>query len=112
LLLLFSPRWLFLYPGLAFLLAGIFLTAALYFAPLRIAGAGLDVATSVQWVSHTNEVLGKLEAVLSSLTDAETAQRGYLYMSPRFACAVASFWAAALAYQRTASVALAGTPSP
>ena len=45
LLLLFSPRWLFLYPGLAFLLAGIFLTAALYFAPLRIAGAGLDVHT-------------------------------------------------------------------
>ena len=32
----------------------------------------------MQWVSHTNEVLGKLESVLSSLTDAETAQRGYL----------------------------------
>jgi len=45
LLLLFSPRWLFLYPGLAFLLAGAFLTAALYFAPLKIAGAGLDVHT-------------------------------------------------------------------
>ena len=44
-LLLFSPRWLFLYPGLIFLLAGVFLTAALYFAPLRIAGAGLDVHT-------------------------------------------------------------------
>jgi len=45
LLLLFSPRWLFLYPGLTFLLAGVFLTGALYFAPLRIAGAGLDVHT-------------------------------------------------------------------
>ena len=29
-------------------------------------------------VSHTNAVLGQLESVLSSLTDAETAQRGYL----------------------------------
>jgi hypothetical protein len=45
LLLLFSPRWLFLYPGLTFLLAGVLLTGALYFAPLRIAGAGLDVHT-------------------------------------------------------------------
>jgi glycosyltransferase involved in cell wall biosynthesis len=42
-LLLFSPRWLFLYPGMALLTLGISLTTALYFAPLRIAGAGLDV---------------------------------------------------------------------
>ncbi len=37
-----------------------------------------EVATSVQWVSHTNEVLTRLEAVLSTLKDAETGQRGYL----------------------------------
>jgi len=37
-----------------------------------------EVATSVQWVSHTNEVLSRLEAVLSTLKDAETGQRGYL----------------------------------
>jgi len=42
-LLLFSPRWLFLYPGLALLSTGIPLTTALYFAPLRFAGAGLDI---------------------------------------------------------------------
>jgi glycosyltransferase involved in cell wall biosynthesis len=42
-LLLFSPRWLFLYPGLALLASGITLTATLYFTPLRIAGAGLDI---------------------------------------------------------------------
>ena len=42
-LLLFSPRWLFLYPGLALLAAGIALTTALYFTPLRILGAGLDI---------------------------------------------------------------------
>jgi glycosyltransferase involved in cell wall biosynthesis len=42
-LLLFSPRWLFLYPGLALLAIGIALTVALYFSPLRIGPAGLDI---------------------------------------------------------------------
>jgi glycosyltransferase involved in cell wall biosynthesis len=42
-LLLFSPRWLFLYPGVALLAAGSVLTATLYFTPLRIGGAGLDI---------------------------------------------------------------------
>ncbi len=37
-----------------------------------------EVATNVEWVSHTHEVLAKLEAALSSLKDAETGQRGYL----------------------------------
>jgi methyl-accepting chemotaxis protein len=34
------------------------------------------IATSVEWVSHTHEVLATLEAALSSLKDAETGQRG------------------------------------
>ena len=42
-LLLFSPRWLFLYPGLALFGLGVALTTALYFRPLRIFGAGLDI---------------------------------------------------------------------
>jgi hypothetical protein len=42
-LLLFSPRWVFLYPGLALLLTGTSLSTALYFSPLRFAGAGLDI---------------------------------------------------------------------
>jgi glycosyltransferase involved in cell wall biosynthesis len=42
-LLLFSPRWLFLYPGLALLTLGIALSAALYVAPLRFLGVGLDI---------------------------------------------------------------------
>jgi len=44
-LLVFSPRWLFLYPGLLLLVIGIALTTALYFAPLRFLGAGLDIHT-------------------------------------------------------------------
>jgi len=42
-LLLFSPRWLFLYPGIALLAAGTALTTALYFTPLHFMGAGLDI---------------------------------------------------------------------
>jgi glycosyltransferase involved in cell wall biosynthesis len=42
-LLLFSPRWLFLYPGLALLVVGIAFTALLYLAPLHVLGAGLDI---------------------------------------------------------------------
>jgi len=43
LLLLFSPRWLFLYPGLALLGAGATLTAVLYFRPIRVGAAALDI---------------------------------------------------------------------
>jgi hypothetical protein len=42
-LLLFSPRWLFLYPGLALLALGAALMSTLYFTPLRLLGAGLDI---------------------------------------------------------------------
>jgi hypothetical protein len=42
-LLLFSPRWLFLYPGVLLLAAGATLTAVLYFTPVRVLGAGLDI---------------------------------------------------------------------
>ncbi len=42
-LLLFSPRWLFLYPGLMLLALGLALVTALYFAPLRFLGVGLDI---------------------------------------------------------------------
>lgn len=42
-LLLFSPRWLFLYPGLCLLTLGTVLTTALHFRPLAFLGAGLDI---------------------------------------------------------------------
>ena len=44
-MLLFSPRWLFLYPGLALFAAGVVLSAALLPGPLRIGGVRLDVHT-------------------------------------------------------------------
>jgi glycosyltransferase involved in cell wall biosynthesis len=42
-LLLYSPRWLFLYPGTAFLVVGLGVGIALLFGPIKIGGVGLDV---------------------------------------------------------------------
>jgi glycosyltransferase involved in cell wall biosynthesis len=42
-LLLYSPRWLFLYPGIALMLAGTALGIALLPGPLHIGSVGLDV---------------------------------------------------------------------
>ena len=58
--------------GVALLVVALVVDAVLSLHNIR------EVATSVQWVSHTNEVLTRLEAVLSTLKDAETGQRGYL----------------------------------
>ncbi len=44
-MLLFSPRWLFLYPGLALLSGGLLLSALLVIGPLRIGGVRLDIHT-------------------------------------------------------------------
>jgi glycosyltransferase involved in cell wall biosynthesis len=52
-LLLFSPRWLFLYPGLALLVMGSTVTTALYFSPLHIGSAGLDIHTMLYAAAGT-----------------------------------------------------------
>src|SRR2546428_1267329 len=44
-MLLFSPRWLFLYPGLVLLVIGLGLSALLVAGPLRIGGVRLDIHT-------------------------------------------------------------------
>ena len=44
-MLLFSPRWLFLYPGLALLVGGLVVSALLVAGPLRIGGVRLDIHT-------------------------------------------------------------------
>ena len=44
-MLLFSPRWLFLYPGLALLVVGLGLSALLVAGPLRVGGVRLDIHT-------------------------------------------------------------------
>ncbi len=44
-MLLFSPRWLFLYPGLALFAAGVLLSGVLLPGPVRVGGVRLDIHT-------------------------------------------------------------------
>ena len=44
-MLLFSPRWLFLYPGLALFALGVILSGLLIGGPLHVAGVRLDIHT-------------------------------------------------------------------
>jgi hypothetical protein len=44
-MLLFSPRWLFLYPGIALFALGAILSALLIGGPLHVAGVRLDIHT-------------------------------------------------------------------
>ncbi len=44
-MLLFSPRWLFLYPGIALFVVGVVLSAVLIPGPLRVGSVGLDIHT-------------------------------------------------------------------
>jgi PAS domain S-box-containing protein len=63
--------------ALALLVTALLVDAALTLHHIR------EVAVSVQWVSHTHEVLGQLERVVSTLKDAETGQRGYFLTGER-----------------------------
>lgn len=56
LLLLYSPRWLFLYPGAALLVAGVGLSVALLPGPIRLGGVRLDVHTLL--FAETGAVIG------------------------------------------------------
>ena len=65
--------------GLALTLAVIVAVGCLAaYATAKLAESEDEASKSGHLVAHTYEVLAKLEAVLTTLTDAETGQRGYL----------------------------------
>jgi glycosyltransferase involved in cell wall biosynthesis len=113
-LLLFSPRWLFLYPGLALLVLGIALTIALYFSPLRIGRAGLDIHSMLYAsaaailglqlclfalfarVSAQNAGLLPRQQALDALLRVATLERGLLFglatAASGFVWSAVAFW--------------------
>jgi glycosyltransferase involved in cell wall biosynthesis len=113
-LLLFSPRWLFLYPGLFLLALGAALILALYFAPLHVAGAGLDIHTMLYAaaaallglqlclfalfarVSSQNAGLLPRQPALERLLETWTLERGLaiglLLALAGFGWSAAAFW--------------------
>jgi hypothetical protein len=75
-LLLFSPRWLFFYPGLSALVLGIIVGAAIIPGPLAIAGVKLDVDTLA--AASAMVIIG-LQAVLFAIfTSVYASNEGFL----------------------------------
>lgn len=75
-LLLFSPRWLFFYPGLALLLVGLALGAAVAVGPVGIGTVTLDVSTLV--VAMGMAVTGYQAIWFAVLTKAFASREGLL----------------------------------
>lgn len=90
-LLLFSPRWLFIYPGLiAFLLGGV-AVGVLAFGTITLFGIGFDVTTMVYAMALC--VIGYQSLLFAWLTKLYATQEAFLPTSPRYRRIVAQ-WSA------------------
>ncbi|MBK6616659.1 glycosyltransferase family 2 protein [Ottowia sp.] len=78
-LLLFSPTWLFLYPGLALLIAGLFGELALLPGPLAIGTHALDVHTMLYCAGFA--VMGFQLVLFGVMAKVFAVQQGVLPMS-------------------------------
>lgn len=82
-LLLFSPRWLFLYPGIVATVIGLLGSLALAFGPISVGAVGLDVSTQVYLSAVT--VVGYQAVLFALLTKLYARHEGfYLPRSARF----------------------------
>jgi len=81
-LLLYSPRWLFFYPGMLLVAAGAILSVALFFGPIRIGGIGFDVRTML--VACTCLIVGVQGVCFATIARNFAAGLNLLPPSPRF----------------------------
>jgi glycosyltransferase involved in cell wall biosynthesis len=75
-LLLFSPRWLFFYPGLLALLLGTVVGAAIIPGPLSIAGVKLDVDSLA--VASAMVIIGMQAVLFAIFTVVYASNEGFL----------------------------------
>ncbi|HEX9258691.1 MAG TPA: glycosyltransferase family 2 protein, partial [Acidimicrobiales bacterium] len=75
-LLMYSPRWLFLIPGLVMFGFGAVLTAVLAFTPVTVAGVRFDVGTMI--VSSALVFLGYQSVLFALFTKTFAARAGFL----------------------------------
>jgi glycosyltransferase involved in cell wall biosynthesis len=80
-LLLYSPRWLFLYPGLVLMLAGAIVSARLLLGPQIIEGISFDVHTLVY--SALAIMLGYQSVIFAFFTKLFAITEGLLPEDPR-----------------------------
>jgi hypothetical protein len=81
-LLIYSPRWLFLYPGLAILLGGMIGTAVLLPGAVRIAGTVFDLHTFI--VSCFAILVGMQSVTFAVIARKYAAQRGLVPPSANY----------------------------
>jgi len=81
-LLLFSPRWLFIYPGLVAFLLGALAVGILAVGPVRIGDIGFDVTTMVYATALC--VIGYQSLLFAWLTKLYATQESFLPASPRY----------------------------
>lgn len=80
-LLLYSPRWLFSYPGLLLFLFGISASAALAIGPIEVGDVGFDIGTPLLAVSMT--IVGYLGLWFARMSRDFAAREGLLPDSHR-----------------------------
>lgn len=81
-LLIFSPKWLFLYPGATALTIGVLATVVLLFGPVEIGSVGFDVSTMIYATAAA--VLGYQAVLFAILTKVYAGHEGFLPIGPRF----------------------------
>lgn len=81
-LLIFSPRWLFLYPGLVAFAVGGAATLVLLVGPVELGSIGLDLGTMMYASALT--VVGWQAVLFSILTKIYASHEGFLPMSNRY----------------------------
>ncbi len=80
-LLMYSPRWLFLYPGIALMLAGAGVGAWLYPGPQRVGGVVLDVHTML--FAAAAVLLGAQSVFFAVFTKTFAINQGLMPPDPR-----------------------------
>jgi len=80
-MLLYSPRWLFLYPGLILMMIGAVIAGRLLFGPLTIAGVTFDVHTMLYAAMAI--VIGFQTVVFAVFTKIFATTQGLLPEDPR-----------------------------
>jgi glycosyltransferase involved in cell wall biosynthesis len=81
-LLLYSPRWLFFYPGIAAFTVGLILSALLLPGPLPVAGHTLDVDTLTYSLGLV--LIGAHITVFAVSAKVFGTQEGFLPVNPQF----------------------------
>jgi glycosyltransferase involved in cell wall biosynthesis len=82
-LLIYSPRWLFLYPGIFFLALGSVVTALLFPGPLRVGGIVFENKTLMAGCLCL--LVGVQSITFSLLVRRYASRQGYLPRHPRYA---------------------------